>query len=349
MTGPAAIAMFRPLPIDLVARGRFASVLGTTLLLACAAAAAPRDDLAQAATAFDESVLRNNDDSSQPSSVRKWTRPLRIAVRNPGASPGLVPSSIKAVRTIAEKAGLEAAETERTDGANFVIYFDENGQLGKNNCQAFPRWEKWALVHAEIRINPGYRGSLDNCFIHEAMHAFGFLSHPHAADSVLSYVYQRRELTPLDVNLIRVLYDPAMKVGTPPQAASAQACDLLARVMGAGVGDRQAVCDGRTPALRTPAGEGFEARRLALPRTAGAEGACSKQANYPVRIYPDRISFGYTDGWHSFPVDAAGMFAGSFTNEKNNNLYRLSGNLKRSSVKVENATAGCVWEGSLAS
>jgi hypothetical protein len=336
------------MPIHLVGRGRFASVLGTTLLLACSVAAAPRDDLAQAATAFDESVLRNNDDGSQPASVRKWIRPLRIAVRNPGASPGLVSPSLKAVRVIAEKAGLEAGEVERVDGANFVIYFDENGQLGRNNCQAFPRWEKWVLVHAEIRINPGYRGSFDNCFIHEAMHAFGFVSHPHAADSVLSYVYQRRELTPLDVNLIRVLYDPAMKVGTAPQPASAQACDLLARLMGTGDADRQAVCSGRTPALRTPAGESFEARRLALPRTAGADGPCGKQANYPVRIYPDRISFGYTDGWHSFAVDVAGAFAGSFTNEKNNNLYRLSGNLKRGSVKVENATAGCAWEGSLA-
>jgi hypothetical protein len=323
------------------------AVAAAVMVVSGAAGAGPREALAEAATAFDESVLRNNDDSSKPSSVRKWTGPLRIAVRNASTSPGLVAPSLKAVHVIAEKAGLAAAEVERTDGANFVIYFDENGHLGKNNCQMFPRWEKWAMVHAEIRINPAYRGSFDNCFIHEAMHGFGFLSHPHAADSVLSYVYQRRELTALDVNLIRALYDPAMKVGTAPPAASAQACDLLARLMAVSEPDRQAVCAGRSPALRTPAGESFEAKRTKLMRTAGAEATCGKEVRYPIQLYADKVSFSYTDGWHTFNADANGAFAGSFTSEKKSHLFRLAGNLKTRTARVENATLGCVWEGAL--
>ena len=46
------------------------------------------------------------------------------------------------------------------------------------------------------------------------MHSFGFLSHPHAAPSVLSYVNKgQRSLTPLDADLIHTLYDPRLTAG----------------------------------------------------------------------------------------------------------------------------------------
>lgn len=312
------------------------------------AKAGPRDALAEAARAFDESALRDDDDNAKPSSVRKWMTSLRIAVRNGNGAPRLVQPAIKAVRAIAEVAGVAVSEVDAADsGANFIIYFDENESSGKRDCRAFPRWQNWALVHAEVKINPTFGGLLDYCLIHEPMHAFGFLSHPHGADSVLSYVYHRKALTPLDINLIKTLYDPALKVGMPPAAASQQACRLLAGRLGSSDADRQAVCDGRTVVMRTPTGEVFEQKRSVLGLRKGPHGSCGARVDYPIEVYPNKVSFSFNDGWHTFAGDAAGAFAGSFTNTKNGSLYRLSGNLRTRTVTVENATLGCVWDGPL--
>jgi len=42
-----------------------------------------------------------------------------------------------------------------------------------------------------------------------------------AATSVLSYVYKRSTLTPLDIHLIHTLYDPRMTIGLKPAAGFA--------------------------------------------------------------------------------------------------------------------------------
>jgi hypothetical protein len=324
-------------------------LLVLTLALAPGTAAAgPRDDLTEAVRAFDEAALRLGDDNSQPTGVVKWTGPLRVAVRYGSRAPGLVQPSLAAVRVIAETAGLavtdvDIADTNPATGANFVIFFDENAL--KNNCIAFPRYEKWALVRAEIQINHAYRGSLDNCVIHEAMHAFGFMSHPHAADSVLSYVYQRPKLTTLDVNLIKTLYDPAMKIGTTPRKASALACGLLARSMSIGDGDRDAVCGDWKSTVQFPPEP--ERRKAELVRAGGDESRCVARATYRIVLYPNAVAFSYSDGWHTFNAEADRGFGGTFTNTKNGSTYRLTGSLKTRTVKVENVSSGCVWEGPL--
>ena len=58
-------------------------------LLPIAARAQSRDALVEAARAFDEGALRNNDDNAKPMPVRKWTAPIRLALRTPRmARPG---------------------------------------------------------------------------------------------------------------------------------------------------------------------------------------------------------------------------------------------------------------------
>ncbi len=323
------------------------SILAVALPLASGIAnATPRDELADAARAFDEAVLRNQDDSSQQVAPRKWMGPIRIAVRNPAKAPNLVPHAINAIRSIAKVANIEVSEVEKEVDANFVIFFDENETNGKINCVAWARLKNWAVSGVDIKINPSYRGRLDNCIIHEALHGFGLLSHPHAADSVLSYVYQRSTLTPLDVNLIKTLYDPALKPGTAPLAASVAASQRLAELMSSSEADRQEVCSPRKRAERTANGESFLITTATLKRTAGK---CGERATYWVNLYPDKLSFGFVDIWRSFTPDAAGVYGGSFTvDAKPKPLdFKLSGNLKTRVVSAQNLTQECAWEGTL--
>jgi hypothetical protein len=93
-----------------------AALAGAALSASGIASAASRDELADAARAFDESVLRNQDDSTRQSAVRRWKGPIKLAVRNPGRAPNLVKPTITAIRAIAEVAKLEVSEVEITAG-----------------------------------------------------------------------------------------------------------------------------------------------------------------------------------------------------------------------------------------
>jgi hypothetical protein len=195
---------------------------GLVATLPIAAAADGRSELAALSRAFDESVLRNDDDNAKPSSVRKWTGPIRVSFKNAGRAPGLVEPTRKAITAIAtETATITVVDVAADDAtANFTVSFDENeSSSGKRNCFARVWYKSWAINRAELKINPAYGSSIDACIIHEATHAFGLLSHPHGADSVLSYVYKRRALTPVDVLLIRTVYDSRLKPGMKPVPA----------------------------------------------------------------------------------------------------------------------------------
>src|SRR5262249_8137257 len=163
------------------------------------------------------------------------------------------------------------------------------------------------IGRAEIKISPSFRGQIDNCIIHEALHAFGFPSHPHGADSVLSYVYKRTALTTLDVILIKALYDPELRPGLAPLQASVQACQILARMMASREQDTREICDAGRRAERSANGESFRLAVATLKRTAGT---CAERATYWVNLYPDKVSFGYVDAWRTFTSDAGGAFGG---------------------------------------
>ncbi len=324
------------------------AALAAALFCACAhrASATPREDLANAAQAFEEAALRNADDSSLQSVVRKWTGPIRVAVRNPGKAPTLVPLVMRAIRNIADIAGLSVSEVDKETDANFVVFFDENETAGRTDCHAWAQGRNGVLTHGEIKVNPATRAPVDYCIAHEPMHAFGFLSHPHGADSVLSYVYHRTALTALDRDMIMVLYDPSMKPGTLPLKASVQGCALMARVMSIGPADAQAVCEARRTVARTHAGESFVWATATLRRTAGG---CGDTATYMVDLYADKVSFGFADIWRTFTADAGGAFGNTFTVKTTPNPIdlKIAGNLRSRVVSAENLTRGCRWEGKL--
>ncbi|MBN9089839.1 MAG: DUF2927 domain-containing protein [Reyranella sp.] len=228
------------------------------LLLAAGLLPAPvgaqsRDMLADAARAFDESALRLGDDDARPIGVRKWLEPIKLGFDNPSTHPDLVRITREAVRTIAVEAGVPVVDLSASSGANFVVYFDENGVNGKAGyCFANSWWKSWAINRGELRINPTRMRDIDRCTVHEAMHAFGFNSHPHAADSILSYTHGRRALSPLDLHLIHTLYDPRLTLGMKPAPASQLACRMLGERLGAAAAAIEAVCrdrKGPTPAL----------------------------------------------------------------------------------------------------
>ena len=226
---------------------RFLICLLAAVLLASAGQAQSRDALADAARAFDESALRRNDDNARPMPVRKWTGQIRLAFANPSAAPALVEISRQGIKTIALEASVTVDEAEN-DKANFVVYFDENGLRGQSgDCSANGWWDKNRVLYkGELRINPVRIRDIDRCAIHEPMHAFGFFSHPHAAFSVLSYVYKaQRTLTPLDKHLIHTLYDRRMTAGLPPAPASRLGCRILGERLGAAADDVEAVCRDR--------------------------------------------------------------------------------------------------------
>jgi hypothetical protein len=208
-----------------------------------------KEALADAARAFDESALRADDDNSKPMPVRKWTGPIRLTFVNPNAASSLVEPSRRGVKTIAAEANITVVDLQDNDPtANFMVHFDENGTRGKPGyCFAHAWWTKAVITKAELRLNPTRIRDFDRCAIHEPLHAFGFLSHPHAADSVLSYVQRgQRRLTALDVHLIHVLYDERLAPGMRPQPASQLACRLLGERLRSSAADIEAVCTDRS-------------------------------------------------------------------------------------------------------
>ena len=176
----------------------------------------------------------------------KWLAPIRLAFANPSAAPALVQISRQGVKTLAAEAEIPVVDlAEPNATVNFIVYFDENGTRGQaGDCSARGGWNKnMAIIKGELRINPTRMRDIERCVIHEPMHALGFFSHPHAALSVLSYVYKAQHtLTTLDKHLIHTLYDPRMTPGLPTAPASQLACRILGERMAVAEADIEAVC-----------------------------------------------------------------------------------------------------------
>jgi len=240
-----------------MARVLFGVMLAVVISTAAAhGQSSSREALADAARAFDEAALRLGDDNARPVPVRKWMAPIRLIFDNPRAAPNLVELTRAALKTDAAETGIAVIDLDAGDkSANFIVYFDENGLSGQSgSCFGGARWRKdFVIISGQLRINPARIMDIDRCAIHEPLHALGFSSHPHAALSVLSYVYKaQRTLTPLDRNLLHTLYDQRLAPGTKPEPASQLACRILGERMNAAAADIEAVCrdrKGPTPAI----------------------------------------------------------------------------------------------------
>jgi hypothetical protein len=227
------------------------TILGSLFGLAIAAtttahAAPPRSELEMLARAFDEGALRVND--SVPAAVAKWTGTLYYAPLNGSAQPSVERQVIKALREMAAIAGLNLVVVEPDDKrVNVVARLSENeGPSGSQTCYSqWWRTDDGTITRVELYVNfKAWRG-IDRCIVHESLHGFGFQSHAHSADSVLSYVSGRANLTQVDRLLLETLYDRRLAAGTEPVVASRTACRILAEKINATPPDVRAVCDAR--------------------------------------------------------------------------------------------------------
>jgi hypothetical protein len=220
-----------------------------------AGAMPPRAELEMLARAFDDSALRAEDTLPEP--LIKWTGPLYYTARNARAQRSVERQLLSSIREIAGLAGLRLIEVADDDRrANVVARLHENeASSGSNTCFAlWSRGSDGALQRVEININFRLWRQIERCIVHEALHGFGFPSHAHAADSVLSYVSSRSALTKVDHALIRTLYDRRLAPGTAPAAASRTACRILGETIGAAPADIAAVCAARPGPRRSEAG-----------------------------------------------------------------------------------------------
>lgn len=195
-----------------------------------AADKAEKDVEAYLQTFYEAALWTGN--GQQPGSIVKWTQPIRVRMTGP-MSGSYADMVIERLRQLTDIAGLELTvlPANKTD-ENFLVEFVDTTQLivggqATNTCISTWRTNESGFTHAQLIINLNATFRLRRCITHESMHAMGFTGHPHASDSVLSYVYQREDLSPVDKMSLRVLYDQRLKPGTFQLAAMALARDIL--------------------------------------------------------------------------------------------------------------------------
>lgn len=211
-----------------------------------------RDDLTNAAQAFEQAALRLQDSDDRPRGVVRWAQPIFYAATNPSASSSIERAAYAAVKRIAAIAGVAVEEVAAADPrANYRVIMTDNeapaapGQAGARTCYSQTAWKAFAITKVDLYINFNSIRRIDRCLIHEALHGFGFQSHPHSGDSILSYVYNRSDLTTLDRLLIETLYDRRLTLGMPRAVAAKTACRILGEKMSTPAADIEAVCSQR--------------------------------------------------------------------------------------------------------
>ncbi len=208
-------------------RSLLAGVLALIAAMAAPAARADGPDVDPYLQAFYESALWN--DGRWPVPVRKWTDPIRVRITGT-MSDAYTDMVLPRLRELTTLAGLN--RTVLPGGAsdeNFLVEFVDTSQLYGSGRAAGCLTNTWwntasRIIKAKLVINLR-DGNLRSCIAHELMHAMGFPGHPHAIDSVLSYVYHRDYLTMVDKMSLRVLYSARLQPGLyqlPAMAAARQ-------------------------------------------------------------------------------------------------------------------------------
>jgi hypothetical protein len=237
---------------------RITLLLLTAACQAFPAYAGPADDLARLAKGFEDAALRIEDNSMKAKELTRWEGPIVLAFVNPNTASRQANLMSKAVREIAAIAGVTVREVEATDrAANFVGRYSDSSSAGfglgggTSNCFSTTTFDKGRIERVDINIGTRPGGG-DRCSVHEALHGFGFNSHPHGLDSVLSYVYNREELTPVDRLLIETLYDKRLKRGMTRAEAAPIACRILAEKTGVSSTIADQVCPLRGQVIQPP-------------------------------------------------------------------------------------------------
>jgi hypothetical protein len=201
--------------------------------------------LVEAARAFDEAALRVND--VHPANLVRWAGPIFMAIAESDDIRPLAPQIEASVRLVAGFAGIPVALVAIDHPqANFLIRRTETA--GRAACRTAIYSRGGRIARVEVAIHPTPGAAVTRCINHEVMHAFGFRSHAHAAQSILSYRQTAMiEHSPLDRLLLETLYDPRLQPGMELSSAGVAACSILAEKLGVARRDAAAHCARRAP------------------------------------------------------------------------------------------------------
>jgi hypothetical protein len=155
--------------------------------------------------------------------VIKWMNDIRYRTDGFTYNAKAIESAIGTLRRQAEIAGVAARQVQSANDANFTLVFENVDvfRIGsverRANCYMNARYDEGTgrMTSATLHINMAKPNDIDRCIVHEILHGFGLLNHPHRLHSVLSYYTQRiaHDLTEADIVMLQTLYDPRLKPG----------------------------------------------------------------------------------------------------------------------------------------
>jgi hypothetical protein len=155
--------------------------------------------------------------------VIKWTGEIRYRIDGFTYNGKAIETAVGTLRRQADVAGVVVREAATADAANFTIVFEnvEVFRLGsvarRAGCYMEPSYDESSgrMTAAVLHVNLAKPAEIDRCIVHETLHGFGLLNHPHKLHSVLSYYTQRLafDLTEADIVMLKTLYDPRLKAG----------------------------------------------------------------------------------------------------------------------------------------
>lgn len=155
--------------------------------------------------------------------IIKWTGEIRYRIDGFTYNARAIEAALGTLRRQAEVAGVALREAAAADAANFTIMFENVDvfRLGsvarRAGCYMEPSYDEGSgrMTAAVLHVNLARPAEIDRCIVHETLHGFGLLNHPHKLHSVLSYYTQRiaSDLTEADIVMLKTLYDPRLKPG----------------------------------------------------------------------------------------------------------------------------------------
>jgi hypothetical protein len=204
-------------------------------------------------------IALGNEYEAKPGQLRKWTSPIRYALIHQVGDHELHARLIATqMAHLAQLSGLDIGPAANAGSANFLVVLSGETQL-KDDLQRYFGWnsatqrEKFfreTVCLGVMRARRGQivrgvaiipvdraraRGKLVACVVEELTQLLGL---PNDSERVFPSVFNDRStdefLSPLDVVLLRMLYDPRLKAGMDPATVRPLAHQIATELIQAG-------------------------------------------------------------------------------------------------------------------
>lgn len=184
--------------------------------------------------------------------VTRWSGPIRLSSNHP-LDDKITIFAVETIKRLGVMANVPVEVLARdNEKANYHLEFLDGDSVGTAyGGQGAPCMTTWQAdgngnhlsVRLQLSLWPKHRPQLENCIRHEAMHGMGLHGHPHALDSVLSYVYTngRADYTDNDEMLLKLLYAQTLKPGMYQLPALKAVQDELVHRLGIASGKKDGI------------------------------------------------------------------------------------------------------------